>query len=146
MRGMLSVASSLLILSSCAQPALSPTSRHDFDNLLSQAVALFEEYRLTNSMAREPGYDLGTQLRASEVHRKFGTRVFHSPDGVRYLASRIDRERDELPTLVILDILSESQQSSAIPVLNRFVNHENPVVAEWARNCISRAINPSTSE
>ena len=146
MRAMLSVASSLLVLSSCVQHVPSPTSKHDFDNSLFEAIALFKEYRLTNSMARDPGLDLGTQLRSSEVHRQLVTRVFHTPDGVRYLASRIGREEDELPMLAILEILSESRQSSAIPVLNRFVLHENPVVSEWASSCLSRALDPNTSE
>ena len=118
------------------------TSTPDIEQLntaFDESARRFVEYRLPNSMARPPGFDLEGHLRQVEAQRRVVSRVFHSPAGVEFVVSRIREEPDELVTLAGLEILADSRLRSAIPTFEQFSNSPRSVVAEWARRYLAES-------
>jgi len=109
-----------------------------FEKALSEAVPLFTEYVLPNSMARLPGFDINAHLRDVDARRRALTGVFHSPEGVRFLTNRLGSEKDEEAAVCMLKILSESGIPEARGVVKAYAGHENEVIRSNARAFLGR--------
>ncbi len=107
------------------------------EHQLSHAIDLFIQCSRPNSMAREPGFDLTAHLQSLGAQWDSTTAVFHSPEGVAFLGSRIDSESDEMALVGILKILHESHQSEAQPILLRFARHPSSQVSQRASEYLS---------
>ena len=121
----------------CSSSAAPHPGSQTFDKPLAQALPLFEQHNLPNSMAREPGFDLAAHLADLEQRRRQVTSVFHCAEGAAYLASRIDAETDDMAVLAILQILHESGRPEARLVFMKYANHPSSTVSEWANRYLA---------
>jgi hypothetical protein len=111
------------------QPA---ADKADYDASLSQAFDLCSRYFLPNTQARSGEVDINQELAKVNEERKRITQVFHSPAGIAYLDQRLAGESDDIYTICMLLVLSESQSSAALPIIKRYTVIEG-TVGERAR-------------
>lgn len=122
----------LLLLSTFEAEAIGARQARKLEARLAEAVEVFVQYSLPNSMARPSGFDIDAHR--DKLNERFQrlTRKFHRPEAAAFLSKRVDSEQDEMAILAILRILYESREPVAEAVLTKYALHSNEVVARSA--------------
>ena len=117
-------------VSSCVGREPRASSALDLEKTLAEAVELFNEHSLPNTMTRPPGFDIDGYLRDIDERRMQITKVFYTPEGAAYLIRHLEGESDEMTVLAILRVLFESGEPAALPVFQKYAHHSSSVVSE----------------
>jgi hypothetical protein len=75
----------------------------------ARALALCVEYKLPNSMARPPGFNLSKHLSDVQVDRSKLASEFASPSGISFVEQRIAQGGEELTVVCARELLSAAK-------------------------------------